>query len=373
VAILAALPAVVSALPVHVPAMSSAELQRRIGRSTNHPYQGYSVVSGTLSLPDVPVFGDMTTLLSSTTQFRAWVAAPNQWRVDQLSVFGETDTYMNGQQSVTWQSERHRVTVSPADEGFRLPRGDDLLPPELGRRLVGAASPNQLTHVAPRRVAGVAAAGLRITPSSNDTTIASVDVWADPHTGLPVEVEVYAKGVTHPILTTKFLDLSQSRPGTHLVTFSPGKGAVSSLEGSPGDPVAIWRRITSGQAAVGPRPAPINPDNQLLRRFPYFDLPASLGPLPQRSRSGAIATYGSGFNVVAVAQVAPFLVSGDDSPLQKLPKIKTALGPAPAVSTPLLNGLAVQVGRRSYVLVGSVSMNELRTLTGALSAEVGGS
>src|SRR4029453_13306921 len=89
----------------------------------------------------------------------------------------------------------------------RLPQAPDLLPPDLARRLLADAAPGDgLTALPPRRVAGIAAAGLRFTPGDPDTTIDRLDVWADPATGLPLQVEL-AGG-----FPSRFLALSLTPP-----------------------------------------------------------------------------------------------------------------------------------------------------------------
>jgi hypothetical protein len=56
------------------------------------------------------------------------------------------------------------------------------------------------------------------------TTITAVDVWADPATGLPVEVQVFARGSGRPVVTSGFLQLSESRPALSVVTPHPAPG-----------------------------------------------------------------------------------------------------------------------------------------------------
>src|SRR6185503_14565060 len=46
------------------------------------------------------------------------------------------------------------------------------------------------------------AAGLRLRPSDNGTTIDRVDVWVDPATGLALRVEIYGKDTPRPVLET---------------------------------------------------------------------------------------------------------------------------------------------------------------------------
>jgi len=51
-----------------------------------------------------------------------------------------------------------------------------------------------------------------------------VDIWADPATGLPTAVQVFARGSGRPLVTTSFLQLSESRPARSAVTPNPAPG-----------------------------------------------------------------------------------------------------------------------------------------------------
>jgi hypothetical protein len=112
-----------------------------------------------------------------------------------------------------------RTTIYVNGPPVRLPRAADLVPPELGRRLLGGVQPgDRLTRRPARRVAGVDAAGLRVVPADPHTTIGRVDVWADPRTGLPLRVEVTPRGLAAPILVTRFLDLRLAAPPASVLT-----------------------------------------------------------------------------------------------------------------------------------------------------------
>src|SRR6266545_7455532 len=192
VALLAALPPVVAALPVSAPPRSAAELLAKVRGSTATPYQGYAESRASLGLPDLPVVGRQTALLGAITRIRAWVASPTLWRVDELTAIGERDLYQNESGTLEWDSGSNRVERTIGEPVVRFARAADLLPPELGRRLAAASAADEARLLAPRRVAGVDALGLRITPRSTSTTVGRVELWSDPSSGLPVRVELTA-------------------------------------------------------------------------------------------------------------------------------------------------------------------------------------
>jgi len=191
-------------------AVDPVELRRRIGAQVT-AYVGYAESTARLGLPEIPQLASVVMLLAGTTRIRAHVAGPDRWRVDELLVGGERDTYRLGGTEYLWDFVANQATRVTGVAAFRLPRAGDLLPPELARRLLALAPDDPVTALPARRVAGRDAAGLRLTPSDQRTTVGRVDVWADPGSALPLRVEVAPRaGAT--VLTTEFLELDERAP-----------------------------------------------------------------------------------------------------------------------------------------------------------------
>lgn len=225
VAVLCALPAIASALPVSAPAVTTARLRRHILASASLPYAGYAESDATFGLPSLPGLSDLTSLLDGVTRMRVWQAAPNRWRVDALSDAGERDTYQDPQSSYIWDSGSQLLTKVIGDPSIRLPRAADLMPPALAIRLLReAGSSARLTVLPPRRVAGVAVSGLRVVPSDPASTIGRIDIWADVRNGLPLQVQIYARGAHHPALETQFFQVSSWHPDSAILTPQRGPG-----------------------------------------------------------------------------------------------------------------------------------------------------
>jgi hypothetical protein len=217
--VLGALPPAVAAWPVSTPRTAPTGLLAKILGSAGVPYQGYVDSHGRLTLPDVPQLGDVVGLLSGQTSIRAWYAGPAAWRVAAVDPLGEKDIYRTADGTYVWDFERNLLTLVAGEVPVRLPWAADLVPPDLARRLLrGAAPGDPLDPLPARRIAGLAAAGVRLRPADPQTTVARVDVWADPDSGLPVAVEVTGRISTAPVLTTQFLDLDRSAPDAALLT-----------------------------------------------------------------------------------------------------------------------------------------------------------
>jgi hypothetical protein len=345
VALLAALPAVVAALPVSAPAPGPAELLARVNASAARPYQGYAESRASLGLPDLPVVGRQTALLGSLTRIRAWVASPTLWRVDQLTPIGENDLYHDESGTLEWSSGSNRVERTVGDPVARFARAADLLPPELGRRLAAAASPAEARPLPPRRVAGVEAAGLRIAPRSPDTTVGRVDLWADPSSGLPVRVELTARGGAGPIIVSSFLDLRQRAPDAATVRFQPPSDAQVDFDDAPDLARAV-------------------------ERFSPFVLPDSLAGSPRRTKvASAASTYGRGYDLVAALAFPARIGRRTREFLAAVPSRQGPWGRASEIGTPLLNSMVWERDGAVFALSGTVGFRSLEAIATQLARQ----
>jgi hypothetical protein len=197
-----------------------------------------------------------------------------------------------------------------------------------------------------RRVAGRSTAGVRLVPRDPErTTVRSVDLWAEPSTGLPLRVEVRAAGASRPALTSVLLDLDLSRPPVGLTDF----------------PRPATASITVGDA----------PDIAALAdRFAPYELPDALAGLPRRDRSvlstgGGVGTYGDGFTALAVVPLP------DGLGRELVRRIEPdGDGRTARVATPLVNGqVGVSDDDRAYLLVGTVPDALLTTALVQLRAD----
>ena len=241
-AALCAVPVVIAALPVQQSSISAAALRARILASARVPYEAYAESTADFGLPDLPDLHDVSQLLDGTTDQYVWYRSPAYWRADNVTgtgpngtfQAGESDTYQDGQVVFLWDYARSVLTQIVGAQPVRLPRAADLLPPVLARRLLGiAAATDRYSRLPSRRVAGIAAAGLRVTPAGHATTIGAIDIWADPRTGLPVEVQITGRGAARPVLTSSFLELSERRPGLGTVTPHPAPGVAFTTTSLP--------------------------------------------------------------------------------------------------------------------------------------------
>ena len=331
-----------------------AELLQRALRSATVPHQGLVESRGSLGLPDVRRFGDVSALLGSTTRARVWWSSPDSWRVARLLTTGEQDLYGTGGGTlVSWDYERNvRRTTIGADgaDTVRLPRVDDLLPPQAARRLLAALTPADHVTAGPsRRIGGIEAACLHVVPGSPDSTVGALDVWVDPGSGLPLAVAVRDRsGLT--ALETSFLDVDLRRPA----------------DADVAPPLPENARIEIGNA----------PDlASLVDDYPRQRFPWALAGL--RRAVGVLhgsATYGTGLARFVVIPLPP----GAAGDVLDAMRLRTKVEEVPAGQLAVIDsgivtaGVAVGgYGERSYLLAGLVTRDLLTAAAKDLLAAPG--
>ncbi|MFL6126670.1 hypothetical protein [Actinophytocola sp.] len=354
-------------LPVSSTSTDPAALRQRVLGSAAQPYQGYAEISGTLQVPELPHLGDLTALLTGTTRVRTWYAAPSRWRFDVVSTAGERDVYGTPDGEYTWDYGANQLTRLVGQAPVRVPRAGDLLPPELSRRILSAAQGDPVTALPARRVAGRDAAGLRLVPRDPDTTIGRVDLWADPATGVPLAVEVTARGASRPVLASHFAEYDPTRPAAAVLTPQRPPGSGYSIVAAPG--------IADALGALGRGRTPPELAGRALR---------------EANAAGVrgIGVYGTGLSAFIAVRVPGDIGAGaadaiahaggrtEELPAGAVPGRSAEELPDGEVTRLSIAPLSVAVTRsgfgRWYLLAGLTSTDVLVTAAGELSQLGGG-
>ncbi|WP_143547069.1 LolA family protein [Rhodococcus sp. 05-2255-1e] len=340
IAVLVATPSVIERLPVAASDIGAAELLSRVQSSTATPYSGYAQAVGGVTLPVTDGLGGLPDLLGDTTTLRAWYRAPDNFRVDTVRLAGERGLYQSPSRMWRWDYEQNTAVATPVPEpSLRLPREADLLPPELGQRLLSEATTDEVTRLPTRRIAGRDAPGLRLVPAEPQSTITEVDVWADPDSGLPLQVDMLAGGAARPVVSTAFLDFSSEMPDADTVRFVP----------PPGTDVQQQDGLDIASFADGI-------DSPLL--------PSTLSELDLRDRDepGSVGIYGRGVTELIAAPLPRRAARGLVDQLRDAPGA-VVTGDSVALSIGPLNVLITEPAgdRRRYLLSGTVTAETLAT------------
>ncbi len=339
VALLASLPALVGAIPVDAKSESVASLLARVRNSDTIPYTGLASATGQLAVPDLGVGTDVTDLLSRTNRLRVWWASPTSYRVDRVTAIAESDVYQQPGGVWQWDSDKRLAQFITTTPQIPLPGPQDALPPNLARRVLEQAPASQVKSIDARWIAGRKALGLEWAPHDPVSLIGLVKVWVDQDNGLPLAVDLFPVGSIHRAFSTAFLDIQFKAPGKAVLHFDPNN-----------DPTAT---IINAE--------PNAPDDNRAR----YLLPPTIAGLPQRSPPAPlVATYGRGVSLVAVVAIDSLggqaLRQQIDSPSR--PPIKGKFGTGSYISAPLLNGLVFTSGDRGYVLLGTVTRDQLEAM-----------
>jgi hypothetical protein len=346
---LCCLPTLAGALPVSGSGLTAPQLESRILGSQRLTFSGYAESDATFGLPALPAFSSVTPLLDGVSRMRVWQAAPDQWRVDTLSDTGENDTYQDGDSTFIWDSGEQLLTGIYGQQTIRLPRAADLQPAALAWLILKEAGASaEARTLPPRRVAGQSAAGLEITPDAPQSTIARVDIWASPASGLPLRVEVFDRGKALPALKSQFLQVGPWTPDDKVLTprYTPGTGFTTT---TPADLSGVLKDLDD-------------------ERLPFYlaGLFRQPSPVPQ------VGVYGDGLAVFAVltfhhdtgSSLLQNALDAGAAPLSG-PDVKAGA----VASAPLVNLVLVRPAHSPdvFLLVGLVSKATLEQAAGVLA------
>ena len=347
---LVVIPLALQARPAQPTTIGADVLAARMQASGSIGWSGTIDTVGTVQIPDNDSFATLATLLGQDNQLRAWWRSSDDYRIDRIRSTGETDLIRHHQTQIRWVFESQTATISPVSK-IRLPDAVDLVPPTFARQLLQGAAPTELTRLPAMRIAGIDAAGLRLTPSDPAGSTGRVDLWADPQTGLPLRVDLFGRGAVRPAVTTAFTQVDPSTPAASTTRFVPNEQMTINYDQS----------VDVAAAA---------------NAFAPIDLPITLAGLTSRDGSdpGAVGTYGRGPTTLIVIPLRgsvarPLRTQFSSSAAARQIDVGTALtvGPVGVLLTVRTDGFQGGPGR-SFLLAGTVTQ---ATLTQAATQLLG--
>jgi outer membrane lipoprotein-sorting protein len=173
-------------------------------------------------------------LLTGSHEARVYVDGPTQVRVQILDQLAERDAIRSGDDLWLYDSSDDTAVHStipaaaPADGDVSAPVPTEISTPgDLAQKFLDAVDPTtDVTLGADTEIAGRAAYDLILTPRSSDTLVGSVSIGVDSETGLPLSVEVLARGASDPAFSVAFSSLSLDTPSADLFDFTPPEGTT---------------------------------------------------------------------------------------------------------------------------------------------------
>jgi outer membrane lipoprotein-sorting protein len=246
-------------LPVKTPAQLLADI------ASTHavpPLTGTVVETTSLGLPALPQVGNPTSLASLLTgshTIKVYYQDDKHFRLAVPQTMSETDVIRSDSTVWLWESAGNSVTkfAAPADVPAsakakanaatkahkrlapQLPEGTPLTPQQAANEALNAVGKTTVVSVeSTLTVAGQAAYQLVLAPKDARSTIGSVRIAIDGRTGVPLRVQVFAKGATSPAFQVGYTDISYVAPNPANLTFTPPPGATvtnGGTQSAPGD------------------------------------------------------------------------------------------------------------------------------------------
>ncbi len=223
-----------------LPEKSAADILASIAGSSGAVYSGSVSQTSSLGLPEIPSTGsggsggdDLSgalELLTGSHDLRVFVSGPERSRVQVLDTFAERNIIRDGDDVWTYDSKSNEAThVSLADheDSGSDDAGTPPTPVDVANRLL--ASVDRTSDVAVDenvRIAGRSAYRVTITPRTDATLVGSASISVDAETGLPLSVEIDARGQNDPAFEVTFTSIDFSAPDAGLFAFSPPAGAT---------------------------------------------------------------------------------------------------------------------------------------------------
>ncbi|MCZ2402238.1 hypothetical protein IV498_03340 [Paenarthrobacter sp. Z7-10] len=240
-----------------LPAKTPQELIAMVSQSSVRQFSGTLEQSSHLGLPELPAAAPAAAagaleFLTGSHSARIYVDGPQRLRVQVMDQLAERDLVRNGNQvwgynskdnsAMDWTSPAPPTKSAPAEPapaegptpGAGPTAGVGTTPKELAENFLRAVTPSTNVSVGEQvRVAGRDAYQLVLEPRSTQTLIGSVSIDVDAATGMPLAVNVRARGQQEAAASIAFSKLDLSAPPSSMFTFAPPAGATVQHGSSP--------------------------------------------------------------------------------------------------------------------------------------------
>jgi outer membrane lipoprotein-sorting protein len=280
-----------------LPAKTPAQLLASLSSDAKvPPLTGTVVETASLGLPQLPQMSNASSSLSLLTgshTVKVYYQDSSHFRLAVPQLASETDVIADGTKLWLWESSSDSVTefTPPADSAKKAEQqvaaqAPVLTPQQAANQILAKVGQTTLVSVqANVMVANDPAYQLVLAPKDNRSLIGKVVIAVDGKYGIPLRVQVYAKGAKSAAFQVSYTDLQFVAPDPSNFAFTPPHGAkvdvvkpgTGELGTMPG--TASGKAGTSGFGTYGT-------SWLTVASFPQSDLTKALDP-------GAAAAQGS--------------------------------------------------------------------------------
>jgi outer membrane lipoprotein-sorting protein len=279
-------------LPPRTPAQLLAEINQD---AKLPPMTGTVVETTSLGLPQLPDASNtssLSSLLTGSHTVKVYYQDPQHFRLSLQQPMSETDVIRSGNTLWQWESRNNSVTeyAAPAHAAKHAKpamTGPVLTPQQAANEVLQAVGKTTLVSVQPNvMVANEPAYQLVLAPKDHRSLIGRVVIAVDAKYGVPLRVQVFAKGGSSPAFQVGYQYLSFTAPAPANLAFTPPPGAKVEKVNLGSGKSAQKQQDTSGFGTYGS-------DWLTVASLPQQDLLSSLGTGAAGSQASASTPAGS--------------------------------------------------------------------------------
>ena len=221
----------------NLPAKTPAQLLASLSSDAKvPPLTGTVVETASLGLPQLPQMGNASSTLSLLTgshTVKVYYQDASHFRLAVPQPESETDVIADGTKLWLWESTSDSVTefVPPAGSAGQAEqkvaaKAPVLTPQQAANQVLAAVGKTTLVSVQDNvMVAGDPAYQLVLAPKDHRSLIGRVVIAVDGKYGVPLRVQVYAKGASSPAFQVGYTALQFVAPSAANFDFTPPPGA----------------------------------------------------------------------------------------------------------------------------------------------------
>jgi len=253
-------------LPAKTPAQLLASLS---GDKQVPPMTGTVVETASLGRPSHPTQDttptSLASLLTGSHTAKVYYQDSSHFRLAIPQPQAETDIIANGGKTYLWESASDSVTEftgsanqGPADQGKSAstpapsPAQTPLTPQQAANQILAKVGKTTLVSVESNvMVAGEPAYQLVLAPKDTNSLVGKIVIALDGKYGVPLSVELYAKGATSPAFQVGYTSLQWVTPDPANFSFTPPKGASVTVENGGASKSKSGTATGSGTSGFG--------------------------------------------------------------------------------------------------------------------------
>ena len=216
-----------------LPPRTPAQLLAQVADSATPPLTGTVVETTSLGLPSLPNTADPTSiasLLTGSHTVNVWYSSPRHFRLAVPGQLSETDLIADGSTAWLWESTANSVTEYSLPAGSKAPvtppTSAPLTPQQAAQQVLAAVGKTTAVSVDSNvTVAGQPAYQLVLAPKDSRSLIGQVQIAVDGRNGVPLRLQVYARGASTPAFQVGYTAIQFVTPAPADLSFSPPAGA----------------------------------------------------------------------------------------------------------------------------------------------------